>query len=146
MQIGLTICLLYLSGEYQKGYTMKTIQPIRFNETDCSVEGLFVKGISRIEPTCLKTPVLMVHGACHGWWAYHKWLPFYATAGWNAYSMSLRNHTGSYSVPEEKYLKLGSQKDAVLEEQHILPEEKCLKLGSHKDPVLPNARELQVHD
>jgi len=85
---------------------MKTIEPIRFNETDYTVDGLFVKGISRIEPTCLKTPILMVHGACHGWWAYHKWLPFYAAAGWRVYSMSLRNHTGSYSVPEEKYLKL----------------------------------------
>lgn len=85
---------------------MKTIEPIRFNETDYSVEGLFVKKISRIEPTCLKTPILMVHGACHGWWAYHKWLPFYAAAGWNVYSMSLRNHTGSYSIPEKRYLKL----------------------------------------
>ncbi len=85
---------------------MKTIEPIRFNETDYSVDGLFVKEISRIKPTCLKTPILMVHGACHGWWAYHKWLPFYAAAGWKAYSMSLRNHTGSYSIPEERYLKL----------------------------------------
>ena len=49
---------------------------------------------------------MMVHGACHGWWTYHKWLPFFAAAGWNAYSMSLRNHTGSYSIPDEKYLKL----------------------------------------
>lgn len=85
---------------------MKTIEPIRLNKTDYSVDGLFVKGISRIQPTCLKTPILMVHGACLGWWAYHKWLPFYAAAGWRVYSMSLRNHTGSYSVPEEKYLKL----------------------------------------
>ena len=85
---------------------MKTIEQIRFNETDYSVDGLFVKAISRIEPTCLKTPILMVHGACHGWWAYHKWLPFYAAAGWRVYSMSLRNHTGSYSVPEEGFLKL----------------------------------------
>lgn len=85
---------------------METIEPIRFNETDYAVEGLFVKKISRIEPTCLKTPILMVHGACHGWWAYHKWLPFYAAAGWNAYAMSLRNHTGSDSVPEEQYLNL----------------------------------------
>ena len=83
---------------------MKTIEPIRFNETDYSVDGLFVKGISRIKQTRLKTPILMVHGACHGWWAYHKWLTFYAAAGWKAYSMSLRNHTDSYSIPEERYL------------------------------------------
>lgn len=85
---------------------MNTIEPIRFNETDCRVDGLYVKGISRIEPTFLQTPILMVHGACHGWWAYHKWLPFFAAAGWPVYSMSLRNHTGSYPVPEDEYLKL----------------------------------------
>ena len=106
MQIGLIILLLFMSGEYQKGNTMNSIEPIRLNETDNIVDGLFVKGISRIEPTYLKTPILMVHGACHGWWAYHKWLPFFAAAGWKAYSMSLRNHTGSYSTLEERYQKL----------------------------------------
>jgi pimeloyl-ACP methyl ester carboxylesterase len=85
---------------------MKTIEPIGFNETEYAVHGLFVKGIARIEPTCLNTPILMVHGACHGWWAYRKWLPFFAAAGWRVYSMSLRNHSGSYSVPEETYQKL----------------------------------------
>jgi len=85
---------------------MNSIEPIGFNETEYAVNGLFVKGISRIEPTCLNTPILMVHGACHGWWAYRKWLPFFAAAGWRVYSMSLRNHSGSYSVPEETYQKL----------------------------------------
>lgn len=85
---------------------MMKIEPIRFSETQHSADGLFVKQISRIEPTCLKTPILMVHGACHGWWAFHKWLPFYAAAGWKVYSMSLRNHTGSYPVPVDKYLQL----------------------------------------
>jgi len=48
----------------------------------------------------------MVHGACHGWWAYQSWLPFFAAAGWKAYAMSLRNHTGSYSIPEKRYSQL----------------------------------------
>ena len=85
---------------------MNTIKPIPYKETNNTVDGLFVKEISRIEPTCLKTPILMVHGACHGWWTYHKWLQFFAAAGWKSYSMSLRNHTASYSIPEERYLKL----------------------------------------
>jgi pimeloyl-ACP methyl ester carboxylesterase len=85
---------------------MITIEPIRLAETDYTVDGLFVKEIKILEPTGLQTPILMVHGACHGWWAYHKWLPFYAAAGWRVYSMSLRNHTGSYPVPEEQYLNL----------------------------------------
>lgn len=85
---------------------MNSIEPIAFREDQYAVDGLFVKGISRNEPTCLNTPILLVHGACHGWWAYHKWLPFFAAAGWRVYSMSLRNHSGSYSVPEETYQKL----------------------------------------
>jgi len=85
---------------------MNTIEPILFNETDHTVAGLFVKELSRIEPTSLSTPILMVHGACHGWWVYRRWLPFYAAAGWRVYAMSLRNHTGSYAVPEKKFLQL----------------------------------------
>lgn len=85
---------------------MNSIEPIAFSEAEYAVDELFVKGISRIEPTCLNTPILLVHGACHGWWAYRKWLPFFAAAGWRVYSMSLRNHSGSYSVPEETYQKL----------------------------------------
>jgi len=85
---------------------MNSIEPIAFSEAQYTVDGLFVKGISRIEPTCLNTPILLVHGACHGWWAYRKWLPFFAAVGWRVYSMSLRNHSGSYSVSEETYQKL----------------------------------------
>ena len=87
-------------------FAMDKIEPICFNETDHMVEGLYVKEISSIEPTSLKTPLLMVHGACHGWWAYIKWLPFFAACGWRVYSMSLRNHTGSYEVSDERFLKL----------------------------------------
>jgi hypothetical protein len=75
---------------------MNTIEPIRFKELDHNVKGLFTKEISPIEPAGLKTPILMVHGACHGWWAFIKWLPFFAASGWKAYSMSLRNHTGYF--------------------------------------------------
>ena len=82
---------------------MNKIEPIRFNETDHTVEGLFVKELSMSETASLNTPILMVHGACHGWWAYHKWLPLFAAAGWRVYAMSLRNHTGSYAVPDEAY-------------------------------------------
>jgi len=95
-----------MGDEHRKGNAMNKIEPIRFKETDNNVAGLYVKGVSRIEPTCLKSPILMVHGACHGWWAYHKWLPFFAAAGWKAYAMSLRNHNGSYSTPEERYHEL----------------------------------------
>jgi len=83
---------------------MQKIAPICFNETDHTVEGLYVKELSGMDPASLKTPILMVHGACHGWWAYIKWLPFFAACGWRVYSMSLRNHTGSYE--DDTFLQL----------------------------------------
>jgi len=85
---------------------MHKIEPIRFKEADHKVKDLYIKELSAIEPTSLKTPILMVHGACHGWWAYIKWLPFFAACGWRVYSMSLRNHTGSYEVPDGTFLRL----------------------------------------
>lgn len=51
----------------------------------------------------------MVPGACHGWWAFEKWLPFFAEAGWKTYALSLRNHTDSYPIPDEEYLELRVQ-------------------------------------
>jgi pimeloyl-ACP methyl ester carboxylesterase len=48
----------------------------------------------------------MVHGVSHGWWAFQKWMHFFAAFGWPSFSMSLRNHEGSYSVPERNYLRL----------------------------------------
>jgi len=76
----------------------------RFRETDHKVKGLFVKEISTVESTSLKTPILMLQGACHGWWTYSKWLPFFAACGGRAYAMSLRNHSGSYAVYTDAYL------------------------------------------
>jgi pimeloyl-ACP methyl ester carboxylesterase len=48
----------------------------------------------------------MVPGGSHGWWAFEDWLPFLASSGWPSYSMSLRNHTGSYSVPNKEFVHL----------------------------------------
>ena len=73
---------------------------------DHMVDGLFVKEVAPAVPGGPATPLLMVHGGLHGWWAWEPWLGFFAAAGWRCLSMSLRNHTGSYSVPEADYLRL----------------------------------------
>jgi pimeloyl-ACP methyl ester carboxylesterase len=76
---------------------------------DCSrdhiLNGLFVKeflaaGEGRANP------ILMIHGGFHGWWAFEEWLPLFAAWGWPSYALSLRNHTDSYSTPDQEFLKL----------------------------------------
>lgn len=76
-------------------------------ERDHMVGGLFVKQAEPPLPTTIRTPILMVHGVSHGWWAFEMWLQFFAAFGWPSFAMSLRNHAGSCSVPKEKYLRLG---------------------------------------
>lgn len=75
-------------------------------EQDHIVGGLFVKQATAPLPTCLSSPLLMVHGVSHGWWAFEKWLKFFAAFGWSCFSMSLRNHEGSYTLPMKTYLKV----------------------------------------
>jgi pimeloyl-ACP methyl ester carboxylesterase len=75
-------------------------------EKDRETGGIFFKEVSPIKPGQDLPPILMVHGACHGWWAFEKWLPYFAAKGWRSYALSLRNHTGSYDVPPAEYLRL----------------------------------------
>ncbi len=46
-----------------------------------------------------RPPLLCVHGAGMGAWAFERWLPAAAEAGWHAVAVSLRGHGGS-EVPE----------------------------------------------
>ena len=83
-----------------------SLEPVALDEADHVVEGLYVKECSPARPTQIAAPLLMLHGACHGWWVWRKWQPFFAAAGWRTFAMSLRNHPGSYPVPEADYLRL----------------------------------------
>ncbi len=38
------------------------------------------------------TPLLFVHGACHGAWCWENFLPFFAERGYEAHALSLRGH------------------------------------------------------
>jgi len=77
-----------------------------FVQRDHLVRGLFVREAAPSIPTSIQTPILMVHGASHGWWAWERWLSFFALSGWRSYAMSLRNHLGSYSIPDKAYVRL----------------------------------------
>jgi pimeloyl-ACP methyl ester carboxylesterase len=48
----------------------------------------------------------MIPGGSHGWWVYEEWLHFFAERGRTSYALSLRNHTGSYRVPDEEYIHI----------------------------------------
>lgn len=41
------------------------------------------------------TPLLFVHGACHGGWCWENFLPFFALHGYEAHAVSLRGHGSS---------------------------------------------------
>ncbi len=47
------------------------------------------------EPVAGRPPLLFVHGAAMGDWAWERWLPMAAEAGWSAHALSLRGHAGS---------------------------------------------------
>lgn len=61
----------------------------------------------------------MIHGGSHGWWAFEKWLPVFASRGRPAYAMSLRNHAGSYQVDDDDFLTLNVS-DYVADVQWIV--------------------------
>lgn len=74
--------------------------------TDHLVDGLFVKEVAPALPGGPATPLLMVHGGLHGWWAWERWMGLLAASGWRCLAMSLRNHTGSREVPQAEFLTL----------------------------------------
>lgn len=47
------------------------------------------------DPVAGRPPLLFVHGAAMGAWAWERWLPIAADAGWSAHALSLRGHAGS---------------------------------------------------
>ncbi|MFD8967401.1 alpha/beta hydrolase [Streptomyces sp. NPDC059568] len=71
--------------------------------TDHDVDGLLVRE-ARDLGVQERGRILLVPGSMHGWWAYERWMPVFAEAGWTPLAMSLPNHTGSRAVPEAEFL------------------------------------------
>jgi pimeloyl-ACP methyl ester carboxylesterase len=71
------------------------------------VDGIHVEEARPLDDGAFRYPVLMVHGAFHGWWAYAKWLPWFATLGVRAYALSVRNHEGSRTLTADEYRETG---------------------------------------
>ncbi|MEV7678754.1 alpha/beta fold hydrolase [Streptomyces sp. NPDC088341] len=71
--------------------------------TDRDVDGLLVRE-ARDPGVRERGRILLVPGSMQGWWAYERWMPVFAEAGWTPLAMSLPNHTGSRAVPEAEFL------------------------------------------
>jgi pimeloyl-ACP methyl ester carboxylesterase len=71
------------------------------------VGGLHVEEAVPLSAGAFGPPVLMVHGAFHGWWAYAKWLPWFAALGLRAFALSVRNHEGSRQLTADEYRDTG---------------------------------------
>lgn len=84
--------------------TFADLAPAPLIDRDHMVNGLFVKECRPLNLTQMTTPIIMVHGANHGWWAWKHWQPFFAAAGWATYAFSFRGHSNSFMPPEEEYL------------------------------------------
>jgi pimeloyl-ACP methyl ester carboxylesterase len=59
------------------------------------IGGVFLAEAIRDAQTVSRVPILMVHGAFHGWWAYKRWLGYFAALGFPVYALSLRGHEGA---------------------------------------------------
>jgi pimeloyl-ACP methyl ester carboxylesterase len=90
-----------------------------FIESSRTIGGVFVKETRPAEGPAFRTPILMVHGASHGWWAYEQWLSLFALCGWRSCALSLRNHSGSRKVPEDQYVRL-TVEDYVADVSEVL--------------------------
>lgn len=78
---------------------------VDLHEGEHEVDGLYVKEVSP-RPDGAAGALLAVPGAFHGAWAFERWLPVLAAGGWRSFSMSLRGHTGSYTLRDQEWTSL----------------------------------------
>jgi len=69
------------------------------------VDGLHVEHAPAQAGRMTRPALLLVHGAGHGAWCWEHWMGALAERGWESYALSLRNHPGSFAVPEPQYLR-----------------------------------------
>ena len=48
-------------------------------------------------------PIIFIHGGCHGSWAFHNYLSFFAESGWESHALNWFNHNGSQSLSPERF-------------------------------------------
>ncbi len=73
------------------------------------------------DPDPDRPPLLFVHGAWMGAWAFERWLPAAADAGWQAYAVSLRGHGNSRTPGRFRWATLRHYEHDVLQAITQLP-------------------------
>ena len=68
---------------------------------------VFLAEVRRKAQIQQRVPILMVHGAFHGWWAYKRWLGLFAAMGFPSYAVSLRGHEGAQPLSDEQLCATG---------------------------------------
>lgn len=71
------------------------------------IGSIFLAEASRERGATRRTPLLMVHGAFHGWWAYQRWLGFFAALGFPAFALSWRGHEGAAPLTPQELCATG---------------------------------------
>lgn len=56
-----------------------------------------------------RTSLLMVHGAFHGWWAWQRWMGYFAALGFPAYALSVRGHPGAEALSPQGLCATGME-------------------------------------
>lgn len=70
---------------------------IRIDEYD--VDGIRVLHTAPLQITHT-SPLLLVHGGCHGAWCWDKYLPYFASKGWDCHALNWRGRGGSAQLAE----------------------------------------------
>jgi pimeloyl-ACP methyl ester carboxylesterase len=91
------------SGE-KSGETVKTNGTLL---RESWIEGVRVESIFPQGGEKRADPIILVHGGCHGSWAFQNYLPFFAESGWESHALNWFNHNGSLSLPPERFAERG---------------------------------------
>lgn len=68
-----------------------------------SVEGIRVLNTRPLR-TVRTTSLLLVHGGCHGAWCWDKYLPYFASRGWDCHAFNWKGRGGSTELAEPEAL------------------------------------------
>ena len=75
-----------------------------YAKSDIDIDGVRVEAVLP-DKDCGKTPVLFVHGGCHGSWCWRHYLDYFSARGRACFALNWYNHNGSKSLPPEQFIQ-----------------------------------------
>ena len=77
---------------------------MNIEKREFDVDGIHVEHVVP-EQGSNETPLLFVHGGCHGSWCWRNFLEYFAGKGRECYALNWYNHYKSTSLPVEQFIK-----------------------------------------